>query len=703
MKKVDMKKIAATVLLLLPNLWLNAQQRIEYPVAPKGSVVDTIWGQAVSDPYRAMEAIHSPAVEQWVAAQEKLTKKAGRRIASKAQTIDMLSQVNYKPLIRQRGYNFFYSYAQSGETPSLYLQPGENRQQVLLFNPKSIAKEKSVSISDFALSPNKQTLALTLSSNGSDWREVRFLRMNTKELLTDELRFVKYSTIAWHGDGVLYASYTVDSTAQALSGNIGGRALYYHRLGTDQSRDILLFKPSEANDFFSYEVTPDAKWLVVYHTIRSDRGVQNLVSSVSLSDSLVGELKPFLSIPDNRYEIEVVGSLNDSLIVFTNLLAPNGQVILFSRDRLNEGRKLIPEQGSLLTQVKLLNGKLVCQYNNHHREQVAIHNLSGEKVSQWSIPEGFSITDLTGSTDDSMAVYSFHSYYTPPTVYSINLNTFVRKPVGKTIIGYNHKQFSTILLSYKSKDSTEIPIFITYRKGVILNGNNPVLLYGYGGFGISTKPFYDPMLMAFLLDGGVLAMPAIRGGGDFPGWHDAGRRLNKQNSIDDFIAAAEFLTKSGFTNPNRLAIMGGSNGGLIVGAALTQRPELFRTAVSESGVFDMLRYQNYNIGYSYLPEYGSVNDSSDFINLRSYSPVHNVKAGIHYPSTLLVASDNDDRVSPFHSFKFLAELQAKGDGKNPYLLYYQHNAGHAGSDVYKSELEKRGFVVGWLERELGMR
>ena len=275
--------------------------------------------------------------------------------------------------------------------------------------------------------------------------------------------------------------------------------------------------------------------------------------------------------------------------------------------------------------------------------------------------------------------------------------------MGKTIIGYNHKLFTTLLLTFKSKDSTEIPMYVTYRKGTLLNGNNPALLYGYGGFGISTKPFYDPTNMAFLLDGGILAVPVIRGGGDFPGWHDAGRRLNKQKSIDDFIAAAEYLIANRFTNPNRLAIMGGSNGGLVVAAAITQRPELFKAAVAESGVFDMIRYHRFNIGYSYLSEYGSVTDSTDFKNLLSYSPVQNVKPDVHYPSVLLIASDNDDRVSPFHSFKFLAELQENGDKENSYLLYYQHNSGHSGSDVYKTELEKRAFVVGWIESELRLR
>jgi len=699
-----MKKLILLPLLLLCYHGLKAQQGMQYPATQKESRHDTLWEQVVADPYRWMEDIQSPAVEQWVAAQEKLTQRNSRWKDSKLATVSKLSQVNYKPLIRQGGFFFFYSYTREGETPSLYVQTGEQQKPILLFNPNNTLVGNHISISDFVLSPNCQAVALILSSNGSDWKTVRFLGMAKRKLLADELRFVKYSSIAWHGNGVFYARYPVDSTAQAFTGNINGRALYYHRLGTEQSEDMLVFQPADTNDFFSFEVISGREeQLVVYHTQKDSTGVKNMVSAATLSDSLTINLKPFLAIPDSRYQFEVVGSLHDSLMVFTNLLAPNGQVVLFSKDQINDGRRLIPEQNSFLTQVKLLNGKLVCLYNDRQREQFTIYSLSGEALSKWTIPEGFSITDLTGSATDSLAVYSFHSYYTPPTVYQLNLNTFARKPMGKTIIGYNHKLFKTLLLTYRSKDSTEIPIYVTYRKGTVLNGNNPLLLYGYGGFGISTKPFYDPLHMAFLLDGGILAVPVIRGGGDFPGWHDAGRRLNKQKSIDDFIAAAEYLIASGFTNPSRLAIMGGSNGGLVVGAAITQRPELFKTAVAESGVFDMLRYHRYNIGYSYLSEYGSVTDSTDFRNLLSYSPVQNVKPSVHDPSVLLIASDNDDRVSPFHSFKFLAELQEKGDKGNSYLLYFQRNSGHSGSEVFKTELEKRAFVVGWIERMVGMK
>lgn len=699
---VDMKKIAAIVLLLLPGLWSNAQQRHTYPVAPKSIVVDTIWGQPVSDPYRTMEEIASPEVAKWIGDQEKLTRKQGRRLAEKEFTIDKLSQVSYKPIIRQEGLNFFYGYAKQGETPSLYLFNQQTQQQELLFNPNNLSQEKRIAIAEFVVSPNRQLLALTLSTNGSDWREVRFMDMQSRTLLPDRLQLVRFSTIAWYGNGIFYARYGADSTNTIQKESVSNRALYYHLMGTNQQNDVLVFAPEKANSFFSFDITPNRKSLVLYHIVEKDGRKENAISSADLSDTVVGIFRTFLSIPDSRYQSEVVGSLNDSLIVFTNLLAPNGQVILFSRNTVNDGRQLIPEQGSMLTRVKLLNNMLVCQYSNRQQEHVAIYSLTGQKLNQWNIPSGFSITDLTGSATDSLAAYSFHSFYTPPTVYTINLNTFERKPFGKTLVQYNHKQFSTLLLTYKSKDSTEIPIMVTYKKGTILNGTNPLLLYGYGGFGIPTKPFYDPTLMAFLLDGGVVAVPAIRGGGDFPGWHEAGRRLNKQKSIDDFIAAAEYLIRNGFTNSSRLAILGGSNGGLIVGAAITQRPELFKAAVAESGLFDMLRYQKQNTGYSYTPEYGSVNDSTDFINLKSYSPVHNVKPGVRYPSTLLVASENDDRVSPFHTFKFLAELQEKSTSDNSYLLYYQRKAGHIGTEVYSAEVKKRAFVVSWIEREVGM-
>ncbi len=695
-----MKTIIAVLLFLHP-LWCWTQPTISYPATPQHPVLDTLWGKVITDPFRWLENIHNPEVEEWISKQEKLTTRYAKWKIARDPSVAKLSEVGYQPLVRQGHYYFQLSYANGGETQSLYGQTSTKQQPVLLFNPNRKG-EKITAIDSYLLSPDDHTLALMLSVNGSDWRTTRFLDIKSRTLLSDELRFVKYSNIAWYGNGVFYIRYAANSAETAFEGNIGGRALYYHRLGTKQTEDPLIFKPTLSTDFFSFDVTQDQHFLAIYHTVPINGKLFNQLSAMNLTDSLNTTIVPVLTVADSRLSFEVVGAANDSLIVLTNLLAPKGQVLLFSTKEENHGQVLIPESNAMLTQLKLLDGKLLCLYSDSLREKFVVHKLNGELVGEWSIPSGYAVYDISGSATDSLAIYSFQSYYAPPTVYQVNLRTLSRRSIGKTLINYNYRQFNTIILTYKSKDSTEIPLYVTYKKGLQLNGNNPVLLYGYGGFGIPSKPFYDPANVAFLLRGGVLAVPAIRGGGDFPGWHEAGSRLNKQKSFDDFAAAAQYLIRMGFTNPNRLAIMGGSNGGLVVGAAITQHPELFKAAVAESGLFDMLRYHLYNIGYSYSAEYGSVADSSDFVNLLSYSPVQNVRKGVHYPAVLLVASDNDDRLSPFHSFKFLAELQAKGNGKNPYLLYYQHNAGHTGSDVFNAEVEKKAFVIGWIEAELDM-
>lgn len=695
-----MKTIFAILLLLHP-LWCWTQPSISYPTTPTHPVSDTLWGTVVTDPYRWLENVHDTDVAKWISMQEKLTKRYTRWKITADPSVEKLSEVSYQPLIRQGHYFFQLSYASSGETQSLYYQTAFDQKPILLFNPNDL-DNKVTAISSFLLSPDGNTLALMLSENGSDWRTIRFLDLKSRTLLPDELHFLKYSNLAWYRDGVFYIRYATASNDESFKGVINGRTLYYHKLGTTQGSDKLIYKPQLPTDFFTFDVTPDEHFLAIYHAAVINNRLLNSLSSIYLKDSLNATLVPVLSVSDGTKRFEVVGDENDSLIVFTNLLAPKGQVVLFSTKEENHGRVLIPESKAMLTQLRLLDGKLLCLYSDSLREKFEVHKLNGESIGEWSIPPGYAVTDISGSATDSLAIYSFQSFYAPPTVYQVNLRTLLRRSVGKTLINYNYRQFNTIILTYKSNDSTEIPLYVTYKKGLQLNGNNPLLLYGYGGFGIPAKPFYDPANVAFLLRGGVLAVPAIRGGGDFPGWHKAGSRLNKQKSFDDFTAAAKYLIRMGFTNPNRLAIMGGSNGGLLVGAAITQHPELFRTAVAESGLFDMLRYQLYNVGYSYSAEYGTIADSSDFANLLSYSPVQNVRKGVHYPSVLLVASDNDDRLSPFHSFKFLAELQAKGDGKNPYLLYYQHNAGHTGSDVFNAEVKKKAFVIGWIEAELNM-
>jgi len=353
---------------------------------------------------------------------------------------------------------------------------------------------------------------------------------------------------------------------------------------------------------------------------------------------------------------------------------------------------------------KIIGTKILTVYSDDTSSYAIIRDSLGKMISFLKTPPGyrFNAGGFSYSTTDNVLICSFFSFFSPSIMYQYNLNTYKAEPIGTTYVNFETRDFITKKIFYYSKDSTLIPMYLTHKKKLKLDGNNPTLLYGYGGFGISMEPFFDPANVAFMRNGGVLATPCLRGGGDFPDWHEEGMGLKKQNTFDDFIAAAEYLIANNYTNSNKLAAMGGSNGGLLVSAVMLQRPELFKAVVSQAGVLDMLRFHLYNVNYGNKVEYGDIKDSISFKNLLKYSPVHNVKQGVNYPATLLVASDNDDRVNPFHSFKFLAELQAKGSGAQPYLLYYEKGGGHSGSHVFEKRIETKAFVYSFIFKQLGM-
>ena len=405
---------------------------------------------------------------------------------------------------------------------------------------------------------------------------------------------------------------------------------------------------------------------------------------------------------DKNTNYDVLGEISGSLLVNSNLDAENGAIYKYDPTKTSHREVFIPQYKERLEYAGIMGNMLVKTYTDSQQSFAVISDTTGQNLTAWEIPEGYTFSRFTGSIDDSIAIYYFNSFFSPSSIYKIDLNTFEREPLKKTYIWFDNTNLTTKKVYYYSNDSTIIPMYITHKKDLELNGNNPTILYGYGGFGISMEPFFSVPNIIFLNSGGVLATPCLRGGGDYPGWHELGMRLNKQNTFDDFISAAQYLIGENYTNPGILAAMGGSNGGLVVGASMVQRPDLFKVVVSEAGVSDMMRYHLFNIGYIYKEEFGNITDSLDFVNLISYSPVNNVKPGVDYPATLLVASDNDDRVLPFHSFKFIAELQDKGSGKNPYTLLYIENSGHSGSPVFEDRISKDAYIYSFIFKYLGI-
>jgi prolyl oligopeptidase len=690
--------------LILLSSVSSGQKACIYPLTERSDNVDTIWHKAVEDPYRWLEDIHSEKTIAWLSEQALLRDKYGSKLADNiSEHLINYSRIKSKRISKHGKYYFTFRLSTATETASLYYQLLPDDEAKLLFNPNTLSRTDIISIDGISISDDNKTLAIIFAKNGSDWKTIRFLDIESRELLNDSVNFVKYSPVYWSGNGVFYIQYDVKDVSESFSGLIKIKALQYHVLGTSQTVDIPVFIPENYMDDFSFEVTPAKKYLILTcKKIRDDK-TSTTISYKSLPFNVNEPFNIFISSEKKTLNFNVIGELNDKLLIASNMNARNGMLYKCDPTRLNALDKFIPQYKERLLSASIINeNKIVVLYNGDKRSYAVINDSSGNKLKSWTIPEGFSFSGMTYTRGDSVMLYYFDSFFNPSSVYKINLNTLEQISLSKTIVPFSFNELTTEVVYYYSKDSTIIPMYLTHKKSMKIDGDNPTILYGYGGFGISTHPFFDVNNIAFLNSGGLLAVPQLRGGGDFPGWHAAGKRLKKQNTFDDFISAAEFLIRDKYTNPGKIAVLGGSNGGLLVGACMTQRPDLFKVVVSQAGVLDMIRYHRFNVGYRYIEEYGNIDDSLDFSNLLRYSPVHNVKKNIDYPATLLVASDNDDRVSPFHSFKFLSQLQFNGSGKNPYILYYEQDAGHHGSRVLDERMKTKAFVYSFIYKYLGM-
>ena len=615
------------------------------------------------------------------------------------------SHIYFRPLFKQGKYYFSFMTSDANKSASLYCQLYMHNDPFLLFDPNSIDKHNDISIDNVSLSANNKTLALVLSKNGGDWQTIRFLDMRKQKLLNDTINFVKYSNVYWHKQGVFYVKYNVKNEKESFIGKINGRTLYYHRLGTSQSKDILVYKSDNRFKYFDFKVTPDEKYLILNYDTTADKTNIQRVSYAVLNDSLQFNFKTFISvISDKALSFNVLGVLDGKFIVQSNIKMPTGGLFAYDPNGRNKRELFVGGLNEQLEFSKMVGDKILTVYSDDTSSYAVIRNSAGKMVSLLKTPPGyrFDLEHFSYSTTDNILLCYIHSFFSPPTVYVYNLKTYKAEPVGTTYIHFETRDIITRKIYYYSKDSTRIPMYVTHKKKLKLDGDNPTLLYGYGGFDRSMVPFFNTANAAFIRSGGVLATPCLRGGGDFPDWHEEGMGLKKQNTFDDFIAAAKYLIENKYTNSNKLAAMGGSNGGLLVSAVMLQKPDLFKAVISQAGVLDMLRFHLYNVGYGWRAEYGDIRDSTEFKNLLKYSPVHNVKQDVNYPATLLVASDNDDRVNPFHSFKFLAELQAKGSGSEPYLLYYEKKGGHSGSVTSEKRVETEAYIYSFIFKQLGM-
>lgn len=682
---------------------------MKYPDSRKSEQVDNYHGTLVADPYRWLENPDSEETKAWVEAQNQVTFAYLGEISVREQIKQRLTRLwDYEKygIPFKEGENYFYFKNDGLQNQSvLYTLKSLDAEPRVLLDPNKLSEDGTVALSGLAVSDNGKLLAYGLSTSGSDWQEWKVKDVETGEDLPDHLQWIKFSGASWTSDhqGFFYSRYDEPNAETKLEAVNYYQKLYYHRLGTSQSEDILIYhRPDQKKWGFSGGVTEDGKYLIISVWLGTDP--RNLLFYKDLTN-------PHAEVVEliNQFEADYSFIEHENGVFYfrTDLDAPRGKVIAIDINNPAQAawQEIIPESEATLGTVTILNNQFVADYLEDAYSQIKIFNLDGTFVREVELPGIGSVGGFGGKRYDTETFYSFTSFTTPGTIYRYNMVTGKSELFRQPQVDFNPDDYETKQVFYTSKDGTRVPMFITYKKGMKLDQNNPTYLYAYGGFRAALTPTFSVSNLVWMEMGGVYAMPNIRGGGEYgEEWHQAGMKEKKQNVFDDFIAAAEWLIENNYTKPAKLAIAGGSNGGLLVGACITQRPELFGAALPAVGVMDMLRFHKFTIGWAWTAEYGSPDNSEDFPTLYAYSPLHNLKPSTAYPATLITTADHDDRVVPAHSFKFAATLQAAHNGDAPVLIRIETKAGHGAgkptAKIIEEAADKWAFLVRTLDVEI---
>jgi prolyl oligopeptidase len=686
-----------------------------YPETETVAVVDDYHGTKVADPYRWMEDLDSPGVKAWVEAENEVTFGYLEEIPQREEIKDRLTRLwDYEKfgIPIKRGDRYFFRHNEGLQNQYvLYVTDSLEGEPRALLNPNELSEDGTIALSGTSVTDDGELLAYGLSEAGSDWMEYYVRDIDSGADLSDHLKWVKFSGAAWTKDnqGFFYSRYDEPKDDKLQEANYYHK-LYYHRLGTPQSEDVLVYhRPDEKEWGFGGSVTDDGRYLII--TIWQGTERENRVYYMDLDPdgdgqaAVDGEVVKLLDDFDAQYSL--IDNDGPVFWFFTDLDAPRGRVIAIDtrRPQRDNWREVIPQAAETLQGVTCVGGMFIANYLKDARTQVKIFDLDGDFVREVELPgPGIgSAGGFPGKRSDTETFYAFTSFACPTTIYRYDVPTGESTVYKRPQVDFDPEQYDTKQVFYTSKDGTRVPMFITHKKGLKLDGNNPTYLYSYGGFNASLTPYFSVSNLVWMEMGGVYAMPNIRGGGEYgKEWHDGGRLKNKQNCFDDFIAAAEWLIANGYTRPAKLAIGGGSNGGLLVGACMTQRPDLFGAALPAVGVMDMLRFHKYTIGWAWASDYGTADDPEMFKVLYAYSPLHNLKPGTEYPATLITTADHDDRVVPSHSFKFAAALQAAQAGDAPVLIRVETRAGHGAGKPTSKIIEEIADKWAFLLRTLDM-
>lgn len=682
-----MRKILFLLAFLSPA-FLFAQ--LQYPETKKDDTKDEYHGTTISDPYRWLEDDRSEETKQWVTEQNKVTFGYLDKIPYRADWLKRLEEINnypkYSSPFKKHEYYYFSKNDGLQNQSIVYRQKGLNGKPEIVLDPNKFSETGTTSLATFSLSKDGNYAVVGKSSGGSDWRTFFVMDMKTLQYLPDSLAWVKVSGAQWKGDGFFYSRYPTPEKGKELSTKNENHQVYYHKIGTSQSQDQLVYEDAENPQRFHTVYTSDDERYVFLNI--SDRGKGKEGNALWYYDSKGGEkvFQPLIKEVGDYY-YGFIEEVNGKFVMSTNDGAKNQKIIIMDPQNPDPAnwKTIIPEKDENISGISSAGGKLFITYLKDVSSRVYVYDFNGNLEREVKLPAIGTSSGFGGEKDDKTVFYTFTSITFPPTIYQYDIATGKSTVFRKPEVKFNPEDYVTEQVFYPSKDGTKIPMFVTYKKGTQKNGKNPTILYGYGGFNISSNPSFSPSRITWLEQGGIFCIANLRGGSEYgEKWHEAGMLDKKQNVFDDFIAAGEYLIKEKYTSPSYLAIQGGSNGGLLVGAVINQRPELFKVAIPQVGVMDMLRFHKFTIGWNWIPEYGTADKPADFKNLLSYSPIHNIKPGINYPSTLVTTADHDDRVVPAHSFKYAATLQEHYKGNNPVLIRIDVNSGHGASNLKKS-------------------
>ncbi|MGX9995059.1 prolyl oligopeptidase family serine peptidase [Vibrio sp. JZG120] len=674
---------------------------MHYPKTRKDSVVDTYFGHDIADPYRWLENDRSEETAQWVSGQNSVTFDFLGQVPYRQQIRDLVANSqNYEkysqPFVRG-DYTYFYKNDGLQNQSVLYRRKGEGEAEVFL-DPNTFSEEGTTSLGEVSFSKDYRLVAYSISEGGSDWRKIFVIDAETKEQLEPEIVDAKFTSISWRGSkGFYYSSYDKPQGSE-LSARTEHHKLYYHELGTPQSEDKVIFGEldTQVHRYVSGTTTTDDRFLII-------SGAESTSGNRLFYIDLQSESQAIVTLRDTTQgDTYLIDSQDETLLLYTNLDAPNGKVVSYNT-QTERWADVIAEQEQPL-EISKGGGYLFATYMVDVLSKVQQFNYRGEWIRDVELPGEGTAYGLAGKLEETTLYYTFTNYVTPPTIFSFDVESGESTLFQESKAPFDRSEYESKQVFYTSKDGTQVPMIISYKKGIALDGSAPTMLYGYGGFNISLTPMFSGNVANWLELGGIYAVANMRGGGEYgKAWHNAGTQQQKQNVFDDFIAAAEYLIENDYTSSERLAIRGGSNGGLLVGACMTQRPELFKVALPAVGVLDMLRYHTFTSGEGWKYDYGTSEQSEAmFQYLLGYSPVHNVKEGVQYPATLVTTADHDDRVVPAHSYKFIAELQDKQQGANPVLIRIDVNAGHGAGMPLSKQIDLTTDVYAFTLHNMGI-